>query len=205
MALAAFREQQWRDRYAKHIAPINNLVDELAREPGRGWLPYVAPIYGGVTARLLSVLRDPGPATRSEEGSGFLSMENDDSTAETIEKLFREAGIAATEIVPWNAYPWYINRSPNADELRAGLEPLRRLIDLLPKLRVVMLHGGSAQTAWKLFARAYPTMVSERELPVISTYHTSRQAFWHAEVSIREARKAHLQNAFVQAAEILNG
>ena len=28
-----------------HIAPINALVDDL-RQEGRGWVPYVAPLYG---------------------------------------------------------------------------------------------------------------------------------------------------------------
>ena len=32
--------------------------------------------------------------------------------------------------------------------MAAGLEPLRQLIDLLPNLLPVMLHGGHAQTAW---------------------------------------------------------
>jgi hypothetical protein len=36
-----------------HVAPVNALADEL-----RGWVPYVAPLYGGVEARMLSVLRD---------------------------------------------------------------------------------------------------------------------------------------------------
>jgi hypothetical protein len=83
MADPVFRNEQWQRRFDTHIEPINLLVDEL-RISERGWLPYVAPMYGGVNARLLSVLRDPGPKTRSEDGSGFLSMENDDPTAEAI-------------------------------------------------------------------------------------------------------------------------
>ena len=64
-----------------HVAPINALVDDL-RQWGRGWVPYVAPIYGGVNAQMLSVLRDPGPMTDSAgKGSGFLCLENDDAAA----------------------------------------------------------------------------------------------------------------------------
>jgi hypothetical protein len=62
-------------------------VDEL-RSEGRGWAPYVAPIYGGVNARLLSVLRDPGPMTDpTARGSGFLCLENDDPAAERFATL----------------------------------------------------------------------------------------------------------------------
>lgn len=105
---ADFRAEQLNGLRAGHIAPITDLVDHL-RNSGQGlWAPYVAPMYGGIHARLLSVLRDPGPKTNVDRGgSGFLSMENDDATAERISGLFAEAGIEASEIVPWNAYPWY--------------------------------------------------------------------------------------------------
>src|SRR5262245_22189911 len=71
MAEPAFREAQFTSRYDAHAAPINRLVDSL-RSSERGWLPYVAPMYGGVHARLLSLLRDPGPKTQADAGSGFL-------------------------------------------------------------------------------------------------------------------------------------
>src|SRR5689334_16058884 len=117
----AFRHTQWLHRYDDHIRPINDLVDRL-RQWGRGWLPYVAPMYGGINATLLSLLRDPGPKTQVDRGSGFLSMENDDATAETINEYFSHASIGAESIVPWNVYPWYINRPPKAAELDAGVE-----------------------------------------------------------------------------------
>jgi hypothetical protein len=137
-------------------------------------------MYGGVNARLLSVLRDPGPKTRSEDGSGFLSMENDDPTAEAICGHFEAAGIPSTDVVPWNVYPWYINRAPSAAELDAGVEPMRRLVQLLPRLRVVMLHGGSARNGWQKFAKSFPGLLPP-SLQVIQTYHTSRK---HSDILI---------------------
>jgi hypothetical protein len=200
-----FREEQWQHRYDAHIAPINRFVDELGRVPGRDVVPYIAPMYGGVNARLLSVLRDPGPKTqKANGGSGFLCMENDDATAEAISNLFVEAEIDAGDIVPWNAYPWYINRAPKAAELGAGVSPLNRIIDLLPKLRVVMLHGGSAHDGWNRLTRQYPKIVAERGLLVIKTYHTSRQAFWHRDPLVREARKKDLYESFQKAAQYLH-
>ena len=103
---------------------------------------------GGVNARALGSLPGPGPKTRvSLGGSGFLCPENDDASAERFATLLDRAGIAVSETLSWNAYPWYINRAPRAAELEAGVEPLRRLLKLLPSLRVVMLHGVSARTA----------------------------------------------------------
>lgn len=204
MKNVAYIEQQRRRLYEAHIAPINRLVDELRQDSDRGWAPYVAPIYGGTDARLLYLLRDPGPKTRDMTGgSGFLSMENDDPTAERICTLFSAAGIEAPDIVPWNAYPWYINRAPKAAELNYGVVPLKCLLDMLPRLQVVMFLGGSAQNSWKRIMRAYPGLVADRNLEVISTYHTSLQAFWHANPTIRDFRKNHLRNSFAYAAHCL--
>jgi hypothetical protein len=199
-----FREEQWQHRYDPHIAPINQFVDELHRISGCDSVPYVAPMYGGVNARLLSVLRDPGPKTQEVNGgSSFLCMENDDPTAEAMSNYLAEAAIDACEIVPWNIYPWYINRKPMAAELEAGVAPMKRIIDLLPKLRVVMLHGGSAQDGWNRFIQQNPNIVEIKRLLIINTYHTSRQAFWHKDPSVREDRKKNLYESFQQAAQRL--
>jgi hypothetical protein len=56
-----FRQQQVDDLRAPHVAPINALMDELIDPSGRGWVPYVAPVYGGVDASVLNIHRDPGP------------------------------------------------------------------------------------------------------------------------------------------------
>lgn len=203
MAEEKFRKDQWQHRYDEHIAPFNLMVDELRNDVERGWAPYVAPMYGGISARLLSVLRDPGPKTQDNTGSGFLCMENDDPTAEALCELFAGVGISARDIVPWNVYPWYINRAPKAAELDVGVQPLKDVIDLMPELQVVMLHGGEALNGWKKLLRRYPTLVSDKNLCVISTYHTSRQAFWHSDPKVREDRKEHLRDSFRAAARQL--
>lgn len=161
-------------------------------------------MHGGIEARLLSVLRDPGPMTQDDGGSGFLCMKNADATAEAISALLAAVEIDARDIVPWNAYPWYINRAPDRTELESGVEPLKDIIGLMPDLQVVMLHGGHAKDGWKRLIRRYPNLVAQRKLRVIATYHTSRQAFWHADLAVREARKEHLRASFQEAARYLN-
>jgi hypothetical protein len=204
MKEAAFREEQWRRRYDDHIASINRLVDDLNTDPVREGAPYVAPLYGGVNARLLTVLRDPGPKTQSSQGgSGFICLENDDPTAEFMCRLIDDSHISCQDVVPWNAHPWYINSAPKAAQLEAGIEPLLSLIRLLPNLRVVMLHGGSAHDCWRRLNRRVPNLDSSLNLHVIRTYHTSRQAFWHRDAAVREMRSNKLREAFLEAANVL--
>ncbi len=196
-----FRQQQADDLRAPHVAPVNALVDELVNPAGRGWVPYVAPLYGGVNSRVLNIHRDPGPKTHSQHGgSGFLCTENDDASAERFATLLDSAGIAVSETLSWNAYPWYINRSPRAAELEAGVEPLRQLLGLLARLRVVMLHGGSARDGWRRLARRHPGLVLRLE--VVPTYHTSNQAFI-GPPEVQAARMTALREAFARTARIL--
>lgn len=201
MADSKFCDEQYQHRYDEHIARINRFVDELRRNGKE--VPYVASMHGGVNARLLSVLSDPGRMTRENGGSGFLCMENDDPTAEKISKLFAEAGIYACDVLPWNAYPWYINRTPKPVELQIGIEPLKHIIDLLPALRVVMLHGVSAHKGWKKLTRQYPDLVAVRGLHVIETYHPSPQAFRHPDPGVRASRHEDLHEAFYEASRYL--
>ena len=193
-----FRREQHEHLRDPHIAPINALVDELRREKGQ-WAPYVAPLYGGVHARILSVLRDPGPRTTDDEqGSGLLCVENDDPTAARVLGLLEGARIPLSELVPWNAYPWYINAAPTTAQLNEGTDPLYRLIQLLPRLRVIMLHGGDAKKAWRLALRSHPDLEG-RNLEVIGTYHPSPQAFRHPDPAVREKRRKDLTDAFSRA------
>jgi hypothetical protein len=53
MGNETYRQQQWADRRAPHIASVNDLIDELTASPGRGEVPYVAPVYADVDARAL--------------------------------------------------------------------------------------------------------------------------------------------------------
>jgi hypothetical protein len=128
-------------------------------------------------------------------------VEDDGATAERFATLLDQAGIAVRDILAWNAYPWYISRAPWAAELGAEVEPLHRLCDLLPRLRVVMLHGDSARDGWARLARRHPTVAARYE--VMPTYHTSGHAFI-GPPEARAARMTALREAFTRTASVLH-
>jgi uracil-DNA glycosylase len=134
-------------------------------------------------------------------GSGFLCLENDDSSAELRAWLLDEVAIEAKRVIAWNAYPWYINRKPKAAEIRAGVEPLRRLLLLLPRVSVIMLHGGEAKLLWKYFSQSHEQIA--QRYSAIPTYHTSRQAFIGTAL-VRAERLAHLRDAHQMARTLLD-
>ncbi|WP_432501836.1 uracil-DNA glycosylase family protein [Kineococcus arenarius] len=201
MADPLFRTRQREGSYAEHVRPVNELVDAL-RATGAGWVPHVAPHHGGVDARALLVLRSPGRATAARGGSGFLSTENDDETAKTMSELLVGVGIDTRSIVLWNAYPWLIDGAPSTTQVKAGSEPLVRLLDLLPDLRVILLHGGEAQRCWQHAVVRYPALRSR--LPVVRTYSPSPQALFHPDPEVRAARAAHRQAAYAEVARSLS-
>lgn len=195
----AFRREQERGIYLPHVEPLNRMVDEL--RGGDEWLPYVAPILGGVDARVLAIFRDPGPKTRDGVGSGMLCPENDDVSAERHCALLDGAGIEFGDLTGWNSYPWYINRKPTTAEIDRGLPVLKRVLDLCPRVVVVMAHGLDAQRAWRRFARQYPTVA--RRVTIVETYHTSRQALFHPDPVERARREEHLRTSFAQVGALL--
>jgi hypothetical protein len=104
------------------VERINRFIDELGAKDAAGHPPYIPPMCGGVDALALSISRDPGPRAGGIRGSGFLSVENDDPGAERMGQF------------------------PDG----AGAGPLRDLIGLMPRLRVVLTHGTAAGKGWKL-------------------------------------------------------
>ncbi|MGQ4388724.1 uracil-DNA glycosylase [Streptomyces sp. SAS_270] len=199
----AFRVEQEQGRYASHVRPINEMVDALREPEGRGWMPHVAPWHGGAGARVLSILRDPGPKTLEGAGSGFLCVENDDPTAELQAQIFEKAGVAPHDITPWNAYPWYINRSPKAAELQAGAGVLKQLLGVMPKTEVVLLQGKEAQDVWRRLLKAHPDAVRDRTLKVVSTYHPGQQALFVRDPEERARRAQHRIDSYQAVGDAL--
>jgi hypothetical protein len=161
------------------VKPINELVDQLNASEPRRWMPYVSPDFGGVRAQLLLLLKIPSPSTDNREGhagSGILSVNNSDGATARTHQLLQESGLRLDQILLWNAYPWLPPAEGlKSDDLHRGAKVLRRVVDLLPKLRVAILSGGEAKTVW---GRLAPPPSGVR---VIATRSTGNRAFTGSE------------------------
>jgi uracil-DNA glycosylase len=127
-----------------HIVPLTAFAARIRRS-GLGQVPEFDPLDGGVNARVLFLFEKPGPMTAERYGSGFISRNNDDPTAEATFEFMKQAGIPRELTVTWNLIPsWNGTRKITPQELREGVKCLAELMTLLPTLRVVVLVGRRA-------------------------------------------------------------
>lgn len=153
-----------------HVVPLCAFCSRLRAE-GRGVVPDFDPLDGGIDAEVLFLMEKPGPMTddtnaTGRTGSGFISRDNDDPTAEATLKFMESAKIARERSILWNVIPWWNGtRKISAAEHKAGSQRLAGLIDILPNLRVVVGVGARARKAEK--------MVAQKGLPFVLSAHPS--------------------------------
>lgn len=155
------------------VQPLRQWAADLkARRPETAYLPDFDPAEAGVEARVLIVAEAPGPKTNPlNNGSGFISVDNDDPSAENLWRLRNEAGLHHGVLL-WNIVPWYLGAAavkPTREDLARGAAALRGLLEVLPDLQVVVLTGLPAQAGWDRYLSGYRT----GDITVIRTWHFS--------------------------------
>lgn len=120
-------------------------------------VPDFDPLDGGIRARILFLKEKPGPMTSASRsgrvGSGFISRDNDDPTAEATFRFMEQAGIRREDTLMWNVVPgWNGTRKITRKELIDGVAEVRNLMSLLPDIEVVVLVGRKAAQAEPLLA-----------------------------------------------------
>jgi len=148
-----------------------------------------------VEARVLIILEAPGPMTNAFNpvpGSGFISSDNDDATAENLWRARMQSDLIDGVLI-WNAVPWYLGptkRKPRVVEKAEGGEILRELIQMLPELHTVVLLGEHAKETWRRFAR--PGLGTA--MRTVESFHSGDQAM------NQPGLRAHLHAALARAA-----
>jgi uracil-DNA glycosylase len=130
---------------APRMVPLAAFARDLRAQVPGTVVPDLDPLDGGVEAQLLFLLEKPGPGAAR---TGFVSIDNDDPTAETMWRAFRDAGIDRRRAIIWNTAPWWNGTIRfTAAERRHGLSRLPAFLDLLPRLEAVVLVGNQARHA----------------------------------------------------------
>ncbi|WP_246150046.1 uracil-DNA glycosylase [Agromyces intestinalis] len=162
---------------APRVAPLREWANALASRRN-AVVPLFDPAEAGVEARVLMLFEAPGPMTNADNkrpGSGFISVDNDDQSAENVWRA-RDAVGLHDGVLAWNIVPWYLgpaSKKPNAVELGQGGMELRRLLPLLSNLAAVVLAGRLAQTGWTKHVAPF----IGNDLAVIETWHPSPLSF----------------------------
>lgn len=181
------------------ILPLTEHVERIRSARGRDRVPDFDPTEAGVRAPLLLLLEAPGAkATRERGGSGFVSPDNDDGTAENMWWLLRQAGVdRAKDVVTWNIVPWYLGSdSKIKPATRVDLEAARpyvaELLGLLVNLRVVVLIGRRAADGWRQLAIDLPSV--EVPHPSPQNLNTRPQSRALIRDRLREAQERAMQS-----------
>ena len=155
------RSQRLDRRHEPHVNELTVLVDRIRRERRCGdAVPYFDPADGGVQAECLFVLEAPG---RKAVGSGFISRDNPDESAKNWLEVNTEAGVPRGRTVICNIVPWYVGsggriRAAGSTDIKEGWPYLLQLLDMLPRLRVVVLVGRKAQRVAPRLSAARPDL-----------------------------------------------
>jgi hypothetical protein len=85
-----------------HVAPLNDWVRSVRERLGpEAIVPWFDPWDAGVEISVLWLLEAPGPrATVERGGSGFVSCDNNDQTAENTWRTREEAGVPRSVVTP---------------------------------------------------------------------------------------------------------
>ena len=152
-----------------HIAPLTNFVAALREAQPDREFPDFDPLDGGANADLLFLLEKPGPMNAaSGRGSGFISRNNDDPTAAAVFAFMKQANIPRERTALWNIIPgWNGTMQVKTAEIVTGMDALKSLLPLLPRLQTIILVGRKAQ-------RAEP-LLEKLGLRVLKSAHPSPQ------------------------------
>jgi len=155
-----------------HMVPLRDYAARLRQRPDVE-VPDFDSFDGGINARILFLFEKPGPMTADagrgrRAGSGFISRNNDDPTANAIFEFMD--GIPRLETVCWNIIPWWNGTiKTTGPEFRDGVREAETLLGLLKKVSTVVLVGRRARQAERHLRPARP------DLEFFTSYHPARR------------------------------
>lgn len=165
---------------APHMTRLVKFREQLV-ETAPTHVPHFDPLDGGVQARCQLLLDSPGrrsadSGSTTVVGTGFVSRDNPDPTADNLRAATLQVGLPRKVTVLWNAVPWYVGDANKlaptvAANWCAAMPALKLFVPLLPELQVVVLLGRKAERAEKMFRSEFPS------LTILKCPHTGGKAY----------------------------
>ncbi len=166
---------------APHIQRLEEWRTGFA-ENRRTIVPHFDPADAGDQARVLILMDRPSPEAVSDQGTGFVSVDNPDSIAERC-WLERDAVGLREGVLLWNLIPTD-NPKPTADDRTTGAKALGGVLRLLPRLQVVLLCGLTVQQTWEKHLQDRVPRAVPLKAPGVGPQALSRKA---KQVELRKA------------------
>lgn len=113
------KRKQTNHLFASHVYPLNKLVEKINKsEFGNDTVPWFDPSGAGINAKVLFLLQDP---SNTALGTGFISPDNPDKTADYTSYFRNKANLRPEELIHWNIVPWAINKRNVETEIKKAL------------------------------------------------------------------------------------
>lgn len=147
-----------------HMAELRDFARKL-RNRSFGSIPDFDPLDGGENAQALFLLEKPGPRAFL---SGFISRNNNDCTAEATFRFMEQANVPRNTTLLWNVMPgWDGARKYVIGDLKIGSDVLPELLEMLPKLKVIVCVGEAARKAFShIKIDTFPVLTSLHPSPI---------------------------------------
>lgn len=132
-------------------------------------VPDFDPLDGGIDAKSLFLFEKPGRMTQPGVGSGFISRDNNDPTADAIFRFMLKAGIDRKQTAIWNLVPWWNGtRKVTREEQEAGYTATQELLEKLHNLKNVVLVGRrAAKFESRMNSPGIKVLVSDHPSPLV--------------------------------------
>ncbi|MEL7658767.1 MAG: uracil-DNA glycosylase [Bacillota bacterium] len=132
--------------FVTHVSILNKFVQEKKELLHNESIPWFDPAGAGINARVLFLLQDPSDTASA--GTGFISPDNPDRTADNTTVFRNNANLLSQELIHWNIFPWKIGQKSGDDDIKKALPYLFEFLGLLPKLEIVVCMGEKASDGW---------------------------------------------------------
>lgn len=116
---------------------------------------------------------DSSLLNRTQQSKGF-----NEPTDTVVWNTLNNHGLAAFDVILWNIFPFHphqpgkllSNRTPTAEELDAGIEYAKQLLELVPNMQIIAIGGKAAATLERYGVKAqavrHPSMGGANEFKV---------------------------------------